>query len=196
MFKFTRATEWVPAAGRWVVVAVSVLSGACTWQNTLHQASQAPQYLRISDRVWVEQAPRWRLGPNTSLALSIPASASQEWIDAANSGLRQYFSTTDTHPDMRLMVLWPQDPAKGQAPELVLREKSYAASMVGMFEMPEIPATQALTIHAIDARGELLQRMQLRINPKLWGTSWHDPELIEVAFAQLAKVLQGDQQGG
>lgn len=149
----------------------------------------------MSDRIWVEQAPRWRLSPDTSLALSTTASASQDWIDAANSGLGQYFSTIDTHPDMHLMVLWPQGPATGQAPESALRAKSYAATMVGMLAMPEIPATQALTIHAIDARGQVLQRMQLRINPKLWGTSWHDPELIEAAFAHLAKVLQGDQQG-
>ena len=51
---------------------------------------------------------------------------------------------------------------------------------------------------ALDRRVPVVELlgMQLRINPKLWGTSWHDPELIEVAFAQLAKVLQGDQQGG
>ena len=195
MLRITQTIGRVRAVFRWLAISVSALSGACTWQDTLHQTSQAPEYLRMSDRIWVEQAPRWRLSPGTSLAVSTPASASQEWIDAANSGLRKYFSTIDPHADIHLKVLWPRGTATDQAPETTLREKSYAATMMGMLTIPDIPASQALTIHAIDARGEVLQRMQLCINPKLWGTSWHDPELIEAAFAHLAKVLQGDQQG-
>ncbi len=196
MFRITPTIGCVHGVFRWLAFSVSVLSGACTWQDTLHQASQAPEYLRMSDRIWVEQAPRWRLSPDTSLALSTPASVSQDWVDAANSGLGQYFSIIDTHPDVHLKVFWAQGPATDQAPETALRENSYAATMVGMLGIPEIPASQALTIHASDARGNVLQRMQLHINPKLWGASWYDPALIEVAFAHLAKVLQGDQQGG
>ncbi len=166
------------------------LASGCTWQDTLTEVGAAPGYLRLSPVHEVVDPPRWRLSTDAAVRVTAASSAPQLWMDAAGAGVGRVFQSGPASGAYMLEVQWPVVETARHLPDAGSSSR-VRAGLLGVIEMPRLPASGELNIAVRDAHGRHLHRLALRIKPELWGKAWTEPSHIEAAFTHLANHLRG-----
>jgi len=188
------APSWWPLG---LLVLLGSLSQGCAWQDTVYQASQTPKYLGLQNHIQVLHSPRWTLPVGSAVAFTEPQpqAVPAAWHDAAQRGMARMFTVT-APAQIYLAVHWPAEQS-----QQVLQAQSNKAQQgffSGMGQRLGIsqlltPGTQReklwVSVHSVD--GSYSEKLALKIHPRVWGQDWHDEDIIEAGFAQLAESLAG-----
>jgi hypothetical protein len=161
-----------------------LLTTSCTWQNTVHTIAQTPEYLRLDERVWVQDAPRWRLPATASVSVVDDGETPKQWVDAANAGVAQIFPGSGNQARYSLDIQWPVDSSESVA-------QADKTRLMDFIQIPQIPALQSLNVTLLDHEGQFVTTMNLHISPEVWGPTWQDMDLLQYSFTQLASTLRG-----
>ena len=167
-----------------ISLCLTLMLSACSWENTLHGAARTPEYMRLQDRFKVDNAPRWRLADDASIALADDGQVPQNWLDAASAGVATVFAVQPV-AQYQLRVLWPQAPAAAS------QSTTDKAGFFDFIKAPDVPDAQSLVVQLEDEHGGYITTMRLHIVPELWGTAWHDMSVLQDSFEFLARSLRG-----
>ena len=177
---------------RIIIVWVGILlTTSCAWQNTVHTIAQTPEYLRLDERIWVENAPRWRLPADAQLSVVDDGESPHQWVEAATAGVTEVFSGSANQASYKLEVRWPIGPAPTDKETGEETEDPDRAGLMDFVHLPKIPAVQRLNVKLLDHQGQFIASMNLHISPEVWGPTWQDMNLLQYSFAQLASTLRG-----
>ncbi len=183
---------------RFFLLLVIFLGSACSWQGLAHTAQDQLATWRLVDNHTPSKDFRWRLPMNSQLQNVTNSSAKGQglkpWNTAAQQGVERVFtpayaaSTRFESPTYLLRVAWPVTTETNQ-PSNSTTQGTF--SILGLHSWPTLSRTGTLRVHLLAETGEPIYQADLKLSPKLWSRDWHDEQVIEDAFFQLAVGLRG-----
>ena len=169
-----------------VLLPLALLLSACSITQPHPDVTDTLRNSRIIGGVVVEPQMRWVLPNLSRLSLASSEGVSETLERAARNGLSRRFQVNDDAP-WQLWVHWPA--ALVTQPEY----EAWGLNRASMARLVPRPARRdLLMVDVVDRSGDIwVQRLQVKVDPALFGQQLDAPKRMEAVFEQIAGALVG-----
>ena len=169
-----------------VLLPLTLLLGGCSITQPHPDVTDTLRNSRIIGGVVVEPQMRWVLPNLSRLSLVSSDGVTEPLEQAARDGLGTRFLLNDDAP-WQLWVHWPAGLVS--QPE----NEAWGLNRASMARLVPRPARRdVLIVDVVDRSGDVwVQRLQVKVDPALFGKQLDAPERMEVVFQRIASALIG-----